>query len=108
MGYEKEKRIERQDNSRKLASSLRENRKVEIDLATGTRNDESRLEVWDVLHDLIVAIADGEVDYITVGRSRDRGAVLLTVTDARGVKSYAGGHNWDKLAREAAELFELD
>jgi hypothetical protein len=104
----KERAIEHGQRGRKLASSLKKDSGQSLDFGTGAGSGESRFEVQSLLSDLVQSIALGDVKYITVGQSKDGGAVLVTVNAYDDTKSYAGGHNWEKLARELAAIFAPD
>lgn len=106
MGYEKEKRIEQVENKKRLASSIKGDSKQPLNFDAREASSDALSSVSTVFQQLLYAVADGDVAYFTVGRSRDGGSVLLTVTDDRGVKSYAGGNNYEKFARECDALFE--
>lgn len=105
MGYAKALNNERDDNRRKLASSLRGSAEHKLDFSRGENTGETRFEVSNVLLDIVDLIASSDVQYATIGKSRDGGSVLVTVVDHRGIKSYAGGNDWSKLARECNALF---
>lgn len=107
MGFEKGKKNERDDNRRRLASVLKEQNKIVLDFTAGEASSDARTELSRVLCELISGVADGDVGYFTLGKSRDGNGVLLTVTDYNGVKNYAGGHTWAKLAQECEALFGI-
>lgn len=105
MGYEKEKQIVTNDNKRILARTLRTHSKQPLDFSITSASGEAFGRVSSVLAELVSSIADRETDYVTIGCSRDGGAILCTVTASNGVKSYAGGTTWERLASELDSLF---
>lgn len=105
MGYEKEKAIERADRQTELRRTLKINSKAVLDFQRHASTEQPRGQVSNVCAELISAIADGEVNYVTIGKSRDGGSVLITVNSITGSKLYAGGNTWDVLARELDSLF---